>query len=53
MGGHTWKVGAGISGCKEHGALGGLGWSYFVGQLEGKVKVDSDWVQEPSGIFVS
>ena len=21
-----------------------LGWSYFVGQSEGKVKVDSDWV---------
>lgn len=21
-----------------------MGWSYFVGQSEGKVKVDSDWV---------
>ena len=26
-------------------------WSYFVGQSEGKAKVDSDWFWEPSGAF--
>ena len=28
-----------------------LKWSYFVGQSEGKAKVDSDWFWEPSGAF--
>ena len=26
-------------------------WSYFVGQSEGKAKVDSGWYSEPSGAF--
>ncbi len=30
---------------------GGVKWSYFVGQSEGKAKVDSDWFREPSGAY--
>ncbi len=30
---------------------GTMKWSYFVGQSEGKAKVDSDWFREPSGAY--
>ena len=33
------------------GETGWVKWSYFVGQSEGKAKVDSDWFWEPSGAF--
>ena len=33
--------------------MGQLKWSYFVGQSEGKAKVDSDWFLRALGSFRS